>query len=45
MGGPAGQHESGEGSPSRWRDGGVTERYRRDGCLWRRVVGWRLAML
>jgi hypothetical protein len=30
-GGPAGQHESGEGSPGRWRDGGVAERYQRGG--------------
>jgi hypothetical protein len=28
---PTRQHESGEGSPGRWHDGGVAERYQRDG--------------
>jgi hypothetical protein len=44
-GGLAGQHESGWGSPGRWRDGGVAERYRRDGDLQRREVGRRPTML
>jgi hypothetical protein len=43
--GPAGQHESGEGSLGRWRDGGVVERYRRDGGWRQREVGRRLVML